>query len=153
MDLVSVRSSTAFNVAVGGWAAGTVNVRCPTAINVAMGGWAVGTVTLGCPTACNKAVGGCAVGTISVVSLKAFYVAVAGWAAGTVVAEISVSHGCHGSKMLAPIGANQGKNGGCTRGSVGLADVVLEGGYLVLGGGACGVVCLGCVGTLLGTEV
>ena len=122
---------------------------------IAVGGWVVGTVTVGCPIACNIAVGGWAVGTVGVGSPTAFYVAVGGWAVGTVVAEFSTSCGCQGSKTLAPIGANQGEDGGCTCLSwiVGLAGVVSEGGYLVWGGGARGAVCLGCVGTLVGAAV
>ena len=101
-------------VAADGWVTGLVSVGSPTAFNVAMGGWKAGAVSVGCPTAINLAVGGWAVGTVGVGSPTPFYVAVGGWAAGNLVAEISVLHGCRGSKMLAPIRANQGKDGGCT---------------------------------------
>ena len=81
---------------------------------VAADGWVAGPVSVGSPTAFNKAMGGWAAGVISVGSHTAFNVAMGGWAADTVVAEISASHCCHGSKTLAPIGVNQGKDGGCT---------------------------------------
>ena len=52
-------------------------------------------------------------GTVDVGSPTALYVAMGGWAVGAVVAEFSASCGCQGSKTLVPIGANQGKDGGC----------------------------------------
>ena len=115
---------------------GTVAMGCPTAGYIAVGGWAVGTVAMGVPTAFFIAVGGWAVGTVGVGSPTAIYVAVDGWAVGA-VAVVSptganfdppvppcsdAEQSCRASNMLAPIRANQGKDGFCTSSGSGCSN-------------------------------
>ena len=107
---------TAIYVAVGGWAVGTVAMGCPTAVYVAVGGWAVGSVTVVSPTVFFVAVGGCAVGTVSVVCPT-----VANF--DPLVPPCSdAEQSCRASNMLAPIRANQGKDGFCTSSGSGCSN-------------------------------
>ena len=137
MGTVAMGCPTAGSIAVGGWVVGTIGVGSPTAVYVAVDGWAVGTVAVVSPTVFFVAVGGWAVGAVTVVSPTVFFVAVGGCAVGTVgvvcptvFREIAsfdppvppcsdAEQSCRASNMLAPIRANQGKDGFCTSGGSG----------------------------------
>ena len=116
MGTVAMGCPTARYVAVGGWVMGTVSVGSPTAFYVAMDGWTVGAVTVVSPAVFFVAVGGCAVGTVGVVCPT-----VANFDPPVPPCS-DAEQSCRASNMLAPIRANQGKNGFCTSSGSGCSN-------------------------------
>ena len=109
MGAVAVVSPTVFFVAVDGWAVGAITVVSPTVFFVAVDGWEVGAVTVVSPTVFFVAVGGWAVGVVAVVS-PTVYLEIANFDPPVPPCS-NAEQSCKVSKMLAPIRANQGKDG------------------------------------------